>query len=120
MFDIQGGKEYFLAASDAFSCVGYFKCAGSKKKKKKKGRKNTQTLKSCVLSSFFLNKKIKQKLKLVAKERKYQFNLINFFGRIFSSKNAILKCHTSDVLSMLLFFIFKISWQYIVMYNNSN
>ena len=100
MFDIQGGKEYFLAASDAFSCVGYFKCAGSKKKKK--GRKNTQTLKSCVLS-FFLNKKIKQKLKLVAKE---STNLISsiFFVRIFSSKNAILKCHTSDVLSMLLFF----------------
>ena len=51
MFDIQGGKEYFLAASDAFSCVGYFKCAGSKKKKKKE-EKTHKPLKA-VFSHFF-------------------------------------------------------------------
>ena len=40
MFNIQGGKGYIFAASDVFSCVGYFKCAGSKKMKKKKIQKN--------------------------------------------------------------------------------
>ena len=52
MFDIQGGKEYFLAASDAFSCVGYFKCAGSKKKKKKE-EKTHKPLKAVFSPHFF-------------------------------------------------------------------
>ena len=58
MFDIQGGKEYFLAASDAFSCVGYFKCAGSKKKKKKKEEKTHKPLKAVFSPHFFKIKRL--------------------------------------------------------------
>ena len=54
MFDIQGGKEYFIAASDAFSVLDISSVLVQKKKKKSKPLKAVL----CSLPIFF-NKKIK-------------------------------------------------------------
>ena len=53
MFDIQGGKEYFIAASDAFSVLDISSVLVQKKKKSK-------PLKAVLCSlPIFFNKKIK-------------------------------------------------------------